>query len=496
MKTDRPQKGRTAQNRNHRGRAEQPARPGRQTTPDQNQGLELKKGRSISLLIEQLDSDGPGLGYLNGTKVLVPGGLPGDRCLVRITQISKNAVSANLIKLLEPSPDRLQQPICELAGICHGCPLIAMNYHKQLCWKQQLVQSELEKYKTLQGVTVPGLLTTDRQLGYRTTAKLTIAGRYSDPYIGLYRHASHDLVDLEDCPIHHPLINQVMELVRQGIRKLKIPIWQEKTQSGLLRHLVVRVAEAGQELLLTFVTRRRAFNEIHHLTKFVQSAMPQVKVVCQNLNQTDSSQILGQQTHFVTRQRTVRERIGQVELLISPNTFLQAQNDGARLLYQTVKEWAALTDRQKLLDLYCGVGAISLTLAEGAESVLGVELNPVAVQDARQNAQLNRARNCRFESRDAAEMLSELVEDGWHFDLVVMNPPRTGCGRRVLENLRQLAPERIIYVSCSPTSLARDLDLLCQNSYRVLKLQPVDLFPHTVHLETIVLLERLTPKSS
>jgi len=456
----------------------------------------LRFGLALELTIERMDSDGIGIAHHEGRQILVPGTVTQDRCLARITHFGKTVVFADLVKLLEPSPLRLQRCPCSDAAICLGCPLIPLRYGEQLRWKQGQVQVAFDAYPSLKELVVPRLLTPERQLGYRTTAKLAVAGSHADPYIGIYRRASHDVVDLEECPLHHPLINMVIKVVGKGIAKLKVPVYQEKNKSGILRYLVVRVSESTGEVMVTFVTARRAFNEIHHLAKFLQEQVPQVTVVCQNVNSSDGNVIFGVHDHFLTKQQTLQDCIGQVELLISPRSFLQAQNDGACLLYETARDWAALDGTQDVLDLYCGIGGIALTLAPVARQVLGVELNKEAVADARRNARLNNVKNCRFEAGDVLEQLDELIEDEQRFDCIVLNPPRKGCERDVLNRVVELDPDRIIYVSCSPQTLARDLDILSYRGYNTLKVQPVEMFPQTAHVENVALIERKALKTA
>lgn len=456
----------------------------------------FKRGMALELVIEQLNEEGIGIGTREGRQILVSGTVPQDRCLVRISHAGKGVIFAELVRVLEPSPLRLQRPPCSEAALCLGCPLIVMRYGEQLRWKQQQVQSALSLYPSLQQLQVPRLIVPERNLGYRTTAKLVVAGVHADPYIGIYRRATHDVVDLDDCVVHHPLINRVIKVVRLGISKLKAPIWQEKNKSGILRYLVVRVSEATEEVMVTFVTARRAFNEIHHLARYLQEQMPQVTVLCQNVNASDGNAIFGPHDHFLSKQQTIRDRIGQIELLISPRSFLQAQNAGARLIYETVREWAGLDGSQQVLDLYCGIGGIALTLAPQAAQVLGIELSKEAVADARRNAKLNRARNCRFEAGDVLELLDDLLEEGPRFDVVVLNPPRKGCDKPVLDKVAELGPQRIIYVSCSPKTLARDLDSLCSKGYGALRIQPVEMFPQTSHVENVVLLERTVTETA
>ncbi len=449
----------------------------------------IRKGELIELLIQGLDNEGRGFAYSGGQLFVVSGTVSGDRCLARVVHIGKTFISAKLVRLLLLSQLRAEKNPCPDADDCMGCPLIQMQYTEQLRWKHELVIKEIRSFNSLNEVQILPALSPAKILGYRTTAKLAVAGSYSDPYIGIYRRASHDVVDLEECPLHHPVINNVINAVRKGITKLKIPIWQDKNRTGILRYLVIRVSEASGEVMLTFVTARRAFNEIHHLSKYIEKELPQVKVVSQNVNNSEGNVIFGHDDHFITKQKTIQERIGNLFFEVSHRSFLQAQNDGARMIYETVADWAALDGRQSVLDLYCGIGGISMSLAPKAARVLGIEINPDAVADARRNARLNNLKNCRFEAGDVSELLDDLLDDGASFDLVSVNPPRKGCDRDIIGKLVALRPGVIIYVSCSPETFARDLDILSSSGYRCLRIQPVDMFPQTPHIENIAFIE-------
>ena len=450
----------------------------------------LRKGQVMELTIDSLDREGIGIAAKNSRKLLLPGGLPKDRCLARITHTGARADHLQLVKLLEPSPLRSKRSACPDADDCLGCPLINMRYDEQLNWKQQLVQKELAAYPILKETAVLAPLAPRKRLQYRTTAKLAIAGSHNNPYIGMYRRSTHDLVDLGDCPVHHPLINQVIAVVQSGIKKMRIPIYQPERKTGILRYLVVRVSEESGQVMVTFVTARRSYNELHHLGKFLQKELPQVVVVCQNVNSSEGTVIFGNRDYFLTKQQTIQEKIGGVKMLVSPRSFLQAQHDGARLLYNKVKEWAGDLENMPVLDLYCGIGGIALTLAPFAGKVMGIEISEEAVADARRNAMLNQAENCSFEAGDVQELLSELSDEGEMFRLVILNPPRKGCEQKVLEQVTALQPARIIYVSCAPQTLARDLDILARLGYNCPQIQPVDMFPQTPHIENIALLMR------
>ncbi len=445
-------------------------------------------GRNIDLSVTTLDNEGFGIAIHETRKIRIAGALPGETVQARITFSGQRDTFAEVVKVLRHSPDRLLTPPCEKENFCDGCPLIRMKYRAQLQWKRGLVEGAVWRYPLLRDTEIMPVTPSSPTIGYRSTAKLVISGKFASPVIGIYRRNSHEVMDIRDCPLHHPLVNRIAAAVRDGIRKGKVTIYNPRTRNGILRYLVVRVSQSEEKAMAVFVTSKRSFNEIHHLAKHVQSAVPEVEVVAQNVNTSSGNIILGDRDYFVTRQQCLTDRIGDVRFTISPRSFFQVNNDGARSIYETVREWAALTGRETVADVYCGVGGISLFLAGRTGEVIGFESVEAAVEDARNNARLNGIRNCRFEAGDAAEMLEELREQGKRVDLVVLNPPRKGCEERVLRAAASLGPERVIYVSCSPETLSRDLNLLAGAGYRTVRIQPVDMFPQTTHVENVALL--------
>lgn len=455
--------------------------------------LRPKKLTSKSILevsITGLDSEGYGISCSESHALRIAGGVPGDTVRVGIDHVAQHIAFGHVQKILVPSAMRSRRPPCVDSALCLGCPLITMKYAEQTTWKHQMICNELRPYRDLGEISVLPLLSPQRLIHYRTTARLAIAGKFSDPYIGIYRRSTHDVFDLQECPIHHPLVNKVVEVVRRGITKMKVPIYNPRSKMGLLRYLVVRVSEAEQKAMVVFVTSQRSFNEIHHLGRFVRENLPEVEVVAQNVNSSEGNVIMGPTDHFLTPKHHLTERIGDVSLMISPRSFFQVNCDGARLIYGRVREWAALTGKETVLDLYCGIGGIALFLAPGALKVIGVEVVEAAVADARKNARLNAVGNCRFEAGDVSEILKELEDDNEHVDVVVLNPPRKGCEESVLRRVAALSCRTLIYVSCSPQSLARDLNILKTLGYVCSEIQPVDMFPQTMHVESVARLEK------
>lgn len=451
----------------------------------------LTKKNVLELRISSLDEDGYGTSRSEeGMTLKVCGALPGDVLLAGVDHVAGGTAFCHVKKLSTPSQLRSNNPPCRESADCFGCPLIAMKYSEQKNWKRGMILAEMAKYPALSGAEVHPLLSPDNLIHYRTTAKLVVAGKFSEPFIGIYRRASHDVYDLERCPIHHPLIDKVVEAVRKGIKKGKVQVYNPQSKMGLLRYLVVRVSTFEKKAMVVFVTSKRSFNEIHHLGRFVQEQVPEVEIVVQNVNATEGNVIMGQKDYFLTKKLYLTERIGDVSFRISPRSFFQVNNSGANLIYSKVREWAGLSGSETVLDLYCGIGGISLFLAGNARNVIGVEVVEEAVADATMNARINGIRNCQFEAGDVADLLDEMAGDKLSVDVAVLNPPRKGCDQNVLERVASLGPKSILYVSCSPQSLARDLDVLGKLGYLCREIQPVDMFPQTVHVENVARLEK------
>ncbi|NVN92467.1 MAG: 23S rRNA (uracil(1939)-C(5))-methyltransferase RlmD [Desulfuromonadales bacterium] len=466
----------------------------RTTQPDNNSArspqVKLLQKSVVEAQISGLDDEGYGISFCETHALRIAGALPGETVLAILDHVAQRMAFGHVKKILVPSPARSRQPPCRESSQCLGCPLMAMKYRDQAEWKHQFILRHLQLYRELGDIVVHPLLSPLRLIHYRTTVRLAIAGKFSEPYIGIFRRSSHDVFDQEDCPIHHPLVNRAIEVVRRGIAKIKVPVYNPRSRMGLLRYLVVRVSEAEQKVMVVFVTAKRSFNEIHHLSKFVSEQMPEVEVIAQNVNSSEGNVIMGHTDHFLTPKHHLTESIGDISFMISPRSFFQVNRDGARLIYEKVKEWAQLGGSETVLDLYCGIGGIALTLASSAGKVIGVEVVESAVEDARKNARLNGIGNCTFESGDVAEQLEELAEQEERVDVVVLNPPRKGCDESVLRRVAALEPRTLIYVSCSPQSLARDLNVLKSLGYVCSAVQPVDMFPQTMHVENVVRLEK------
>ena len=455
----------------------------------EDQRSNLRSGQILELQIASTTNEGFGVSMHEGKRVLVAGGLPGELLVAKVTYVGRREAFANTLKCLKVSADRQPSPACGLGRVCDGCGLMQMRYPAQLNWKKSFVTRELRKYPSLAEARIYDTLASPKELNYRNTAKLVVAGKFSDPVIGIYRRNTHDVMEIDNCSLHHPLINKVVRATKAGIKKGKVQIYNPKSEMGLLRYLVVRVAEPGDRVMVVFVTSDQGYNEMHHLAKFVQQAVPEVTVIAQNINNSTGNVIFGHKDRFISKLQTLRAYVGEKSFTLSPHSFFQVNGGAARIIYEKVRELAALKGTERVIDVYCGIGGISLFLAEKAREVVGIEFVEAAVADATVNAAQNKAANCRFEAGDAAHLIDEIGADGGA-ELIVLNPPRKGCDEQVLQSVAGLKPARIIYVSCSPETLSRDLDLLSRLGYRTLEVHPVDMFPQTIHVEDVALLER------
>jgi len=444
---------------------------------------------AMEATIERFNDDGIGCTRFKDQELQIPGAFPGEKVQFRLEYQGQRRSGGRLLRVLTPSTDRIVSP-CAQERACLGCPLIALDYGAQLRGKQQKVATAFAAYPSLNEATIAPVWKAEHPLGYRTNAKLTFRKVRGKVQIGLYRRGSHEVVDLADCPLHHPLINRIMAVVREEVERQGVFVYDEQKRRGLLRYLLVRVSPESGEAMVTFVTTERNFREVTHLAKWLVRKVPEVVSVQQNVNASDGNVIVGRETMKMIGYRTLRDRIGEIELVLSPSSFFQVNHEQAAKIYALVRRWAGLRPEETALDLYCGIGGIALNLARDAGEVVGIEVVEEAVQNARDNAKRNHLGNCRFVAGDVAELLEDLASSLPPRSVAVINPPRKGCEGAVLDALGELPLRTLIYVSCNPESLARDLDRLVGNGWRVEEVQPVDMFPQTGHVETVVRLRR------
>lgn len=449
-----------------------------------------KKRETLKLTIDRLDDEGIGLAPHEHRTALVQGAFPGETVLVDVEHTGRTHIFTNLRKVLRNAPERTANTLCQKELSCLGCPLIGMKYIDQLRYKQQKVVTALNDQQLTGKFSVADVIPSDPPTGYRASAKLVFSRKREKVELGLYRRGSHQVIDCTDCPVHHPLINRVAAVVREEVERQRISVYNPIHQRGCLRYLLVRVSPISGKALVTFVSNFRDLKDLPGVAKWLMRKVPEVIGVHENVNSSNGNVILGSETLKLMGLPDLIEQIGDIRLRISPESFFQINTLQATRIYQQVRSWAALGKHDTAVDLYCGIGGIALHLAQDAEQVFGIEYVREAVRNAEDNAQLNELRNCRFFAGDAAEELERLPLGGKAPTLITLNPPRKGCAEEVLLTLCRLQPHQVIYVSCAPDSLARDLKILTANGYKIDKVQPVDMFPQTAHVETVVHLRR------
>lgn len=444
-----------------------------------------KASESCTVTIDSLNSDGVGVGQYQRREIHVAGTLPDEEVKVEIEHKGQRRTIARLQKVLKKNPQRVI-PGCSLANECPGCPIIHLAYPQQLKYKEQRITSALRFYPSLNNLKPNPVLAAPETFGYRTTAKLAIAKKHGVAQVGLYKRGTHDVIDIGNCPQQHPLINKVVQAVREELEKQDVYVYNPTTRRGIIRYLAVRVSPISNKALVTFVCAERNYREMTHLAKWVKKKVPEIIGVHQNINGSVGNVVFGPTTVKIIGVSDLIDTIGEFRMRLSPSSFFQVNHTQATKIYNLVSEWARLEKNDTALDLYCGVGGIAMHLARSGAKIIGVEINPEAIFNAKEAAKLNELKNCRFIAGDATEVIQDLQEDLPTLKAAVVNPPRSGCSEEVLNTLTALGPETLLYVSCHPISLARDLDLLDQRGYQAVELQPVDMFPQTPHVESVV----------
>lgn len=386
--------------------------------------------------------------------------------------------------LLASAPNR-----CPHRPQCVGCALLGRPYAEQLTIKRQAVVQATARYPSLAGLVVPEVVGAPQSFGYRSQAKLVARRARRGLLLGLYRPGTHQVVDISQCPVHHPLINRVLARLRLLFEQMRVPVYDERTATGWLRYVVVRVSRWQRTAQVILVARDREWAGLRALARRVRR-IGGVRSVALNINPTPGNVIFGERSYLLAGEAALVERVGGLKLMSRPGSFLQANIPAARRVYARALEWAAPQATETALDLFCGVGAFSFCLATSAGSVWGIEESGQAVLDAKHNIRRNGFHNLRFLAGEAAVRTRELAAELGRIDLVALNPPRKGADEATREAIAAAAPSRIVYISCCPVTLARDLDWFAAHRYVPVRLQPFDMLPQTDHVETVALLIR------
>ncbi len=453
----------------------------------------LQKNECYPMTVRSVNNLGNGVGEIMGMVTFVRGAVTGDELIVRIIKCNRDYCVARIEEILTPSPHRTTD-LCSAPLACGGCAYRALDYAHELELKRSDVEHAFRK-AGIRDTEITAVRTTGKICGYRNKAQYPIAQGTDGPEIGFYAAKSHKLVPAGGCVLQPPIFGEIAIAVRDFARERGISAYDEATGRGLLRHLYLRCGEGSGEILVCLVINGEKLPHAEQFCEMLSSAFPQIVGIVLNHHTANTNLILGDRYTRLMGKETLEDTLCGLRFSIHPSAFYQVNHDGAELLYGIAREKAALTGRETLLDLYCGIGTIGLSMADAVREVVGIEIVDDAVKCARRNAEINHIHNASFFCGDASSAEGLLApifaaRPNFHPDVVILDPPRKGSTPELLGYLARLEIPRIVYVSCDPSTLARDAAFLLPLGYRLGEITPVDMFPRTGHVESVVLLSR------
>ncbi|WP_276356561.1 23S rRNA (uracil(1939)-C(5))-methyltransferase RlmD [Cohnella caldifontis] len=471
-------------------------------------GIPVRTGQVAECEIVGLTHEGEGVGRYQGFTLFVHGALPGERVRAEVVSVGKSFGRARVTQLLAASPERRSAP-CPLFEVCGGCQLQHLDYPAQLHWKRRHVVDNLARIGKLpvageeaaggdgsaaagrEPVVVHPTIGMEDPWRYRNKAQVPIGRGEAGLIGGFFEEGSHDIVEMEACLIQQEENEETVRAVKESARTLGISAYDRASGRGLLRHVVVRNAAATGQRMVVLVTNGREIPREMELIALIRERVPGVASIVQNVNTMRSSVVFGEITRTMWGEDVIYDEIGDIRFAISARSFFQVNPEQTERLYRTAVEFAGLSGEETVVDAYCGIGTITLFLARHARRVYGVEIVPEAIEDARRNAALNGIGNAEFAVGRAEAVLPRWQKSGVKPDVIVVDPPRKGCDPALIATMLELRPKRIVYVSCNPSTLARDLRLLEDGGYRTVEVQPVDMFPQTGHVECVIGIQRI-----
>ncbi len=446
------------------------------------------KNDIYTLRVHGYGSDGSGVSHLpDGRAVFIKGALRDELCEVKLLKVGKTLAWAKVSKVLEASPDRIESD-CPYYPQCGGCQLRHLSYEEELSFKLERVQESLRRIGGLSATvsTIHAAKETER---YRNKIQFPVSGDSQSPNIGFYRARSHDIIDVEDCLLQPVIVRELRKLIKSWMQDNQIKPYNETTHKGLIRHLYVRVNHKNEALCVLVINGKR-LPKADSLIESLKTVDGLVGISL-SYHMEKSNVVLGKKTQCIWGDAHLSDTLCGMEFMLSPASFYQVNRAQTHVLYKRAVELANLTGNETVLELYCGIGTITLAMAQKAKSVIGAEIVSSAVEDAIENANRNNIENVRFICADAKNVAAEMAQTEEKLDVICVDPPRKGLAPSVVESILKMAPERIVYVSCDPGTLARDLKLLCESDYEVQTVEACDLFPRTVHVETVVLITKV-----
>lgn len=455
----------------------------------------MQKNDEMILKIEDMGVDGAGIGKADGMTFFVKDAVIGDVVRAKVMKLKKTYGYARLMELLEASPDRVE-PKCPYYRQCGGCQIQALSYEKQLEFKERKVRNNLERIGGFSEIPMEPIVGMEEPYHYRNKAQFPV-GTDKDGHIvtGFYAGRTHTIIPNRDCALGLPVNREILDLVIDFMEKYHVSAYDEKTGKGLVRHVLIRCGFTSKEKMVCLIINGKSLPHSEKLVEALRKidGMTSISINC---NTGRTNVILGRKTVVLWGQEYITDQIGEISYEISPVSFYQVNPVQTEKLYGLALEYADLHGEETVWDLYCGIGTISLFLAQKAKQVYGVEIIPQAIENAKRNAVKNGIENAEFFVGKSEEVLPEFYEKEAaagrkaHADVIVVDPPRKGCDEKLLETIVKMAPDRVVYVSCDSATLARDLKILCENGYELKRARAVDQFCHTVHTESVCLMER------
>ena len=450
----------------------------------------VKKNDTITLQFEDLTHQGNGVGKVDGYPLFVPFALPGEEASVRVVKVNKNFGYGKIEKIHKRSPHR-QEPPCHVYEKCGGCQLQHMSYDMQLEMKRNQVKNAMIKVAHLPDVPVHETLGMKDPWRYRNNIQIPVGEKDGELITGFYQKRSHHIIDnMKTCVIQDELNDDAVHIVRDVANSLGITAYDEKAHTGILRHIVARSGKATGELMIVLITRTKKLPYAEQLIEGIREKLPNMTSIMHNINPQKTNVIYGKDTKVLWGASYIHDRIEDLTFAISARSFYQVNPRQTEVLYNKALEYAQISKSDIVIDAYCGIGTISLFLARKAKKVYGIEIVPEAISDAKKNAKLNNLPNTEFVVGAAEKVMPWWKAQGLDPDVIVVDPPRKGCDEAFLQAMIDMEPKRIVYVSCNPSTLARDLRILEDGGYRTQEVQPVDMFSQTGHVEAIALIHR------
>ncbi|ADZ19573.1 SAM-dependent methyltransferase [Clostridium acetobutylicum EA 2018] len=454
--------------------------------------IPVKKNNDYEIYIDDFGNMGEGIGKIDNFTVFVKDAVKGEKVRAKIIKVNKSFAIGKLIDIIEKSQDRTE-PVCSIYKKCGGCQLQHLKYTEQLEFKKNKVVECLKRIGKLDlsSVRINETIGMEDPYFYRNKVQLPVGETAGEAKIGFYRERSHEIIEVDKCFIQDDSANEIILLIKRWIKEFNIEGYNEYSGKGTLRHIMIRKAFKTGQIMLVLVTNTENVPHKKELIHMITTEIQGIKGIIQNINNKKTNVILGQREITLWGESTIEDYIGEFKFNISSKSFFQMNPIQTEKLYSAALKYAGLTGKEVVFDAYCGTGTISLFLSQNAKKVYGVEIIPEAIENAKINAKQNGIENTEFIVGKSEEEIPKLIEKGIAPEVVVVDPPRKGCEKSLLHSIAEASPKTIVYVSCDPATLSRDLGILSELGYEVNEVQPVDMFPMTGHVETIVLIKRV-----